>query len=283
MSAPASGAAVPAGPETAPGHDDIVRIVAPNPGPMTLAGTNTYIVGSDPAWVIDPGPAIEDHILAIQAEADKRGGLGAVVITHSHLDHNEGAAMLGAEVIWGSTGSVDERAQLAAAASRSNRVEVVRGSFAAEESEAGPFHVVPTPGHARDHVVFVRGDVVFCGDLVLGEGSSIVPPVAAGGSLADYLRSLDRIDELAPALLCPGHGPWITDPKAKVAEYREHRLDRERKLVAALEAGERSRAKLLEAAWSDVPEPMRPAAALAMEAHLEKLAGEGMRLNELEA
>jgi glyoxylase-like metal-dependent hydrolase (beta-lactamase superfamily II) len=185
-------------------------------------------------------------------------------------------------VIWGSTGSIDEGTQLAAASNRSTRVEPVRGSFAAEESEAGPFHVVPTPGHARDHVVFVRGDVVFCGDLILGEGSSIVPPAAAGGSLADYLRSLDRIDELAPALLCPGHGAWITDPKAKVASYREHRLDRERKLVAALEAGERSRAELLEAAWSDVPEPMKPAAALAMQAHLEKLAGEGMRLNELE-
>ena len=269
---------------TAPGRDDIVRIVAPNPGPMTLEGTNTYLVGSDPVWVVDPGPADESHIDLVRTEAESRGGIGAVVITHSHLDHNGGNAMLGADVIWGGKGSVDEGAQLAAAASAagSNRVDPVRGSFAAEESEAGAFHVVPTPGHANDHVVFVMGDVVFCGDLILGEGSSIVPPAAAGGSLADYLRSLDRLAELDAKLLCPGHGPWITDPAAKISEYREHRLDRERKLVAALETGERSRAKLLEAGWDDVPEHLQPAAALAMQAHLEKLAGEGMRLNDLE-
>lgn len=268
----------------APGRDDIVRIVAPNPGPMTIDGTNTYLVGSDPVWVVDPGPADQSHVDLIRAEAESRGGIGAVVITHGHLDHNGAVALLGAEVIWGGSGSVDEAAQLAAAAaaSASARVDPVRGSFAAEESEAGPFHVVPTPGHANDHVVFVAGEVVFCGDLILGEGSSIVPPASAAGSLADYMRSLDRLAEIDAKLLCPGHGPWITDPAAKIGEYREHRLDRERKLLAALESGERSRAKLLEAGWADVPEPMRPAAALAMQAHLEKLAGEGMRLNDLE-
>jgi glyoxylase-like metal-dependent hydrolase (beta-lactamase superfamily II) len=268
----------------APGRDDILRIVAPNPGPMTLEGTNTYLVGSDPVWVVDPGPADEGHVEAIRAEAEQRGGIGAIVVTHGHLDHNGAVPMLDAEVIWGGKGSVDEATQLAAASSAASgpRADPVRGSHAAEESEAGPFHVVPTPGHANDHVVFARGDVVFCGDLILGSGSSIVPPKSAGGSLADYLRSLDRLEELGAALLCPGHGPWITDPAAKITEYREHRLDRERMLLAALESGERSRAALLEAAWSDVPESMRPAAALAMQANLEKLAGEGMRLNDLE-
>lgn len=267
-----------------PGRDDVVRIVAPNPGPMTLEGTNTYLVGSDPVWVVDPGPADEGHIETIRAEADKRGGIGAVVVTHGHLDHNAGVALLGAEVIWGPTGSVDEETQLAGAAAslQAARVDPVRGSFAAEESEAGPFQVVPTPGHANDHVVFATDGVVFCGDLILGEGSSIVPPQAAGGSLADYFRSLERLEEMEAAVLCPGHGPPITDPAAKIAEYREHRLDRERKLLAALESGERSRAALLEAGWSDVPEELKPAAALAMQAHLEKLAGEGMRLNDLE-
>ncbi len=189
--------------------------------------------------------------------------------------------MLGAEVIWGGTGAIDEGAQLAQAMNRT-KVEPVRGSFTAEESNAGPFTVISTPGHARDHVVFVYGNVCFCGDLILGEGSSIVPPAAAGGSLADYLRSLDAVEEFGSELFCPGHGPWITDPAAKIEEYREHRLDRDRKLAAALESGERSRAALLEAGWSDVPEAMKPAAALAMQANLEKLAGEGLRLNDLE-
>ena len=141
--------------------------------------------------------------------------------------------------------------------------------------EIGPFTVVPTPGHAADHVCFVLGDVCFCGDLILGTGSSIVPPAGGGGSLADYMRSLEAVGALGAGLLAPGHGPWITDPAAKVAEYTEHRLARERALVAALDAGERSRARLLDAAWADVPEPMRPAAAIAMQAHLEKLAAEG--------
>jgi glyoxylase-like metal-dependent hydrolase (beta-lactamase superfamily II) len=110
---------------------------------------------------------------------------------------------------------------------------------------------------------------------VLGEGSTIVPSRAHGGSLSDYMRSLDRLRALRPSLLCPGHGPWIADPDARVAEYIDHRKAREAKLVAALEGGERSRPKLLEAAWDDVPDPLRAAAAVAMEAHLEKLEAEG--------
>jgi glyoxylase-like metal-dependent hydrolase (beta-lactamase superfamily II) len=137
----------------------------------------------------------------------------------------------------------------------------------------GPFGVVPTPGHADDHVVFTLGDVCFCGDLVLGEGSTFVPP--DGGSLVAYLASLERLRDLDAALLCPGHGPWITDPRAKVEEYIEHKLDRERKLLAALAAGERSRARLLDAAWDDVPPELRGAAAIVMQAHLEKLGSEG--------
>ncbi len=80
----------------APGHPEIVRVVAPNPGPMTLEGTNTYVVGSSPAWVIDPGPADEGHITEIRDVAEGRGGIGGVVLTHSHLDHNAGVEMLGA-------------------------------------------------------------------------------------------------------------------------------------------------------------------------------------------
>ena len=267
-------------PETAPGHPEITRIVAPNPGPMTLAGTNTYVVGRDPAWVIDPGPADAAHIEAVRAEAESRGGIGSVLLTHGHLDHTAGVEMLGANLIWGRSDGVSEDEQLAAAMPDS-KIAKVRGSHAAPDSDAGPFTVVPTPGHADDHVVFGLGDVWFCGDLILGEGSSIVPPQAAGGSLADYMRSLDRLAGLEPELLCPGHGPWITDPAAKIAAYREHRLEREAKLLAAFEAGERSQARLLDAAWDDVPPELRAAAALAMRAHLEKLAGDGVKVRDL--
>lgn len=227
--------------ETAPGRPEITRIVAPNPGPMTLEGTNTYLVGSDPVFVVDPGPDDEGHIDAIRAEAEHRGGIRGAYLTHSHADHAAGVEPLGAPLL-------------------SDEVE-------------GPFRIIPTPGHAADHVCLLLDGACFTGDLILGKGSSYVPP--DGGSLAAYLDSLRRLAELDLGLLCPGHGPWITDPAGKIAEYLEHRLERERKLLAALDAGERSRARLLDAAWDDVPAELRPAAAQVMQAHLEKLDAEG--------
>jgi glyoxylase-like metal-dependent hydrolase (beta-lactamase superfamily II) len=236
--------------DTAPGRPEIARIVAPNPGPMTLAGTNTYVVLSDPTFVIDPGPDEPGHIEAVAAEAERRGGIGGVLLTHSHADHSAGAARLAAPVTWGDSGS-----------------------------DPGPFTVVRTPGHANDHVCFVLDGTLFSGDLILGEGSSYVPP--DGGSLAAYMDSLRRVQELEIDLICPGHGPFVTDPATKIAEYLAHRLEREQKLVAALDAGERSRANLLDAAWDDVPTELRGAAALVMQAHLEKLDSEGRLPSDL--
>ena len=233
--------------DTAPGHPEIARVVAPNPGPMTLEGTNTYVVGEGTAYVIDPGPANDGHVAAVRAEAERRGGIEAVLLTHSHLDHAEAVEALGVPVL--------------------------------EGERVGPFATVPTPGHSADHVCFLLDGVCFAGDLILGHGSSYVPP--DGGSLVAYLDSLRRLAELDLELICPGHGPWITNPAAKVAEYLDHRLDRERKLLAALDRGERSRAALLDAAWDDVPAELRPAAAQVMQAHLEKLDSEGRLPSDL--
>ncbi len=250
-------------PEAPPNEADFVRIRADNPGPMTLTGTNTYVVGRDPAYVIDPGPDDELHIKTVRAEGEARGGIGGALLTHSHADHSAGVERLGAPLLWGAVSDTDEG---------SWRPGVDRRPANAAPPE---FEVIPTPGHAADHAVFVWGDTCFCGDIILGEGSTIVPPEAFGGSLADYLSSLERLRDLVrSSLFAPGHGSWVTDPKAKIGEYIAHRLGREDKLIEALDAGERSRAKLLAAAWSDVPEPMRPAAAMAMQAHLEKLEAE---------
>ena len=268
----------------APGHPEIVRIRAPNPGPMTLTGTNTYVVGSSPAWVIDPGPADAGHIAEVRDVAETRGGIGGVVLTHSHSDHSAGVEMLGAGLDWGDASGTDETAELAAAL-QSGGGAVEPGEdpppFAAPPAQVGPFQVLPTPGHARDHVAFVLGPVCFCGDLVLGEGSTIVPPATGGGSLADYMRSLELVEGLDAMLLCPGHGSWITDPGTRIEEYRAHRNERESLLLAALDAGKRSHDDLLDAAWADVPAGLRPAAALALLAHLEKLKAEGRLPAEL--
>jgi len=229
----------------APGHAEILRIVAPNPGPMTLEGTNTYLYGSGPCMVVDPGPDDEAHLAAVRAAAEDRGGIGLVLLTHGHGDHSDGAGRLGAEVVLPGDGE-----------------------------EHGGLRAIATPGHAPDHVCLMSGDgVCFSGDLVLGSGSTFVPP--EGGSLGAYMDSLRRMQAEEIELICPGHGPWVTDPAAKLAEYVEHREMRERRLLAALERGERSRDALLDEAWSDVPVELRPAAGMVMQAHLDKLAAEG--------
>jgi glyoxylase-like metal-dependent hydrolase (beta-lactamase superfamily II) len=212
---------------------------------MTLEGTNTYLFGSDPCVVIDPGSEDPGHLDAIRSTAAERGGIGLVLLTHSHGDHTEGADQLEADVVLPSGG----------------------------EEHFG-LRVLATPGHAEDHVCFLtEAGVCFSGDLVLGLGSTIVPP--GGNSLAAFMESLALLQEQEIELIAPGHGPWITDPAAKLAEYIEHRQMRERRLLEALDAGERSRASLLATVWDDIPIELLPMAAMAMEAHLEKLEAEG--------
>ncbi|MFL5900486.1 MAG: MBL fold metallo-hydrolase [Solirubrobacterales bacterium] len=246
----------------APGHPEIVRIVAPNPGPMTLEGTNTYLYGSDPCVVIDPGPNIVSHLDSVRAAAEERGGIGAVLLTHAHGDHADGAEAL-------ATAAAEKRALEAGRVAWRPEVVLPRDG----EEHCG-LRAVATPGHAPDHVCFFTPDgVCFSGDLVLGAGSTFVPP--DGGSLAAYMDSLRRMQAEPIELICPGHGPWIEDPAAKLAEYVEHREMRERRLLAALERGERSREVLLAEVWDDVPAQVRPAAAMVMQAHLDKLEAEG--------
>lgn len=226
---------------------DVETILAPNPGPMTLEGTNTYLVGRDPAIVIDPGPKDAGHIEAVKAAGEARGGIGTVLVTHHHEDHIGGVPLLG--------------------------VEPTRP---ADNETVGPLTALATPGHTEDHLCFQAGAVLFCGDLVLGEGSTIVPPASEGGSLAQYMSSLERISKLDLERMYPGHGPVIEEPAAKIAEYVEHRESRDRRLRAALERGERSRMTLLREVWDDVPEQLLPAAAFAMQAHVERLEQEGL-------
>ena len=223
-------------------HDPegVVRVRARNPSPLTLDGTNSYVVGG---WVVDPGPADESHLAALRAAAPP-GGIEAVVLTHTHADHSEGADLLGVPV-----------------------------TLPHDGEEVGPFRAIATPGHSPDSVSLLHGRICFCGDTVLGTGSVFIDP--GEGSLSDYMDSLRRLRALDLDVICPGHGPYVEDPRAKLDEYIEHRLDRERRLVAALDAGLRERDELLDEVWSEVPEELRPAAALTLEAHLEKLREDG--------
>lgn len=235
----------------------IARVLAPNPGPLTLEGTNTWVLGSSPAWVVDPGPANEQHLARVHETIDARGGLGGVALTHGHADHSEAAAELAARY----------GAPLAAGGDGAD----VR---LAEGDRFGPFEAVLTPGHAPDHLALVANDACFSGDAVLGHGSVFITPY--DGSLLGYLAALERLGARSDfTVICPGHGPAVPDGHAKLREYGEHRLERERALVGALDAGLRSSGELLDAAWADVPATLRVAAAVTLAAHLDKLDEEG--------
>jgi glyoxylase-like metal-dependent hydrolase (beta-lactamase superfamily II) len=228
--------------------DGVTRVRAPNPSAFTLDGTNTYIVER---WVIDPGPNDAQHLEAVLDAAG--GAIDGIVITHAHPDHDEGAEPL---------------------ADRAGGVEIVRP----EDGDAvGPLTALATPGHAPDHMALLYGKVAFTGDAVAGTGSSFIVP--GGGGLGRYLEALNRLRELDLEALCPGHGPIVNDPQAKLDEYIQHRMERERKLLAALEMGLRDRDDLLDAAWDDVPwhvsPDLRRAASVTLDAHLEKLRAEG--------
>jgi glyoxylase-like metal-dependent hydrolase (beta-lactamase superfamily II) len=144
---------------------------------------------------------------------------------------------------------------------------------------AGPFTAVATPGHAPDHLAYVLPDgAAFSGDAVLGRGSvGVTPGKGAEGrsSLGAYLDGLRRLREYPMTTIYPGHGPIVDDPLAKIDEYLDHRLDRERRLIAALDGGARSVDAMLDQVWDDVPPELRPAAAVTLAAHLEKLEEDG--------
>jgi glyoxylase-like metal-dependent hydrolase (beta-lactamase superfamily II) len=142
-----------------------------------------------------------------------------------------------------------------------------------EGSRFGPLVSVRTPGHSIDHLAFVAGRAAFTGDAVLGEGSVFISPDP--GALVSYLAALRHLQGLDLAVLLPGHGPPVGDPRQKLQEYIDHRLERERRLRAALAGGRRRVEDLLDEVWNDVPASLRPAATVTLAAHIDKLADEG--------
>jgi len=137
----------------------------------------------------------------------------------------------------------------------------------------GPLSVLATPGHAPDSLTYLAGPVALTGDAVLGEGSVFIFPDP--GAMSGYLRGLGRLRDSGVTVLGPGHGPPVLDATAKLDEYVAHRLERERRLVEALDDGLRSADELLDRVWDDAPALLRPAAAATLAAHLDKLAEEG--------
>jgi glyoxylase-like metal-dependent hydrolase (beta-lactamase superfamily II) len=242
----------------------IQLVVAPNPGPMTLSGTNTYLVGDDSGQLaaIDPGPDEAAHLEAILRVAEPLGRITAVLVTHRHLDHLPAALPL-----CRSTG-----ATLVGHPDLPGVQRPVRDS----EVAFGPLRALETPGHTRESLCFWDPEVgaLFTGDLVAGSGTVVVDDQP--GALADYVKSLERLLTLQPRTIYPGHGPIVAEAARKLREYLDHRRQRVQQVVDALAArGASSVDELVSVIYTDVSPGLAPMAARNVRANLEKLTADG--------
>jgi glyoxylase-like metal-dependent hydrolase (beta-lactamase superfamily II) len=225
---------------------------APNPGPMTLDGTNTWVLRAEPsapALVIDPGPLHEGHLAAVAALAP----VAAVVLTHGHIDHVEGVRRL-VELLGGPP-------------------VVGPGEARGTAVDGLTLEAVPTPGHTRDSVSFVarvgRDGAVLTGDTILGRGTTVV--AWPDGVLGQYLESLRTLGGLGPLPVLPGHGPALADCSAAARFYLEHRLARLEQVAQARAAGAGTAAEVVAVVYADVDRVLWPAAELSVRAQLAYL------------
>jgi glyoxylase-like metal-dependent hydrolase (beta-lactamase superfamily II) len=252
------------------GTDRARCVLAPNPSPLTLDGTNTWVIaepGSSAAVVVDPGPEHEGHlrrVLDVACAAGRRVAL--IVLTHGHPDHSAGAArfarMTGAPVM-----ALDPAHRLGSEGLTAGDVLTAAGC---------ELRVVGTPGHSADSVslLLAADSALLTGDTVLGRGTTVI---AQDGALGDYLRTLDELRSLAGSaglrVLLPGHGPLLPDPAGVLDYYIAHRQERLEQVRAALAAGARTAAEVVDMVYADTDPAVRGAAEWSVRAQLDYLNG----------
>ena len=254
---------------------EAICVLAPNPGPMTLDGTNTWVLrGSDPelergggrSVVVDPGPLDDGHLDAVRAAA---GEVAVVLLTHRHADHSEGAAAFAAAVGCG-VRAADPEFRVGDEGLEDGDVVDVDGL---------ELQVLATPGHTSDSVSLLVLDdgALLTGDTVLGRGTSVV--AHPDGQLGAYLDSLRRLRDLAArgvaTRLLPGHGPVLDDPRGVLDGYLAHRSERLQQVRRAVAAGAGTPAEVVEMVYADVDRSVWPAAELSVSAQLDYLRAGG--------
>lgn len=250
----------------------VTRIVAPNAGPMTGGGTNTWIFGEGPFVVVDPGPAIEQHIACIHDFVGDN--LVAILVTHSHLDHSPGAALLkqrtGA-MVYGAVLAQDDGHQ---DISYSPDIHLVDG----QELSWGDIRIkaIATPGHVANHYSFFdyNSGFIATGDHVMNGSTVVIIPPA--GDMHDYIESLKVLGEIQSIAMAPGHGAPIYSPRDECIRLINHRLKREAKVLESMSSeGIYSLTSLVASAYDDVDSSLYPIAKFSLWAHLLKLERDG--------
>lgn len=244
----------------------LTNISARNPGTLTGPGNNTYLIEGAEPTLIDAGVGRPEHLDELAQVLGGRA-LVRVLVTHGHPDHASGVPALRARwpgVLahkWVGEGGEADWLPL-------RDGEMVRAG-------GGELQVIHTPGHAADHVCFWQPDSreLFCGDMMTRTTTIMVPPAFRGGNLRDYLSSLRRLAALDPLVAWPGHGDVIDAPVHRIGEYLAHRAERERQVVACLDAGVSDLDTIVARVYADTPKDLWPAARLTVEALLEKLHG----------
>lgn len=238
---------------------EIARVLAPNPGPFTGPGTNTYVIhNGDHAVLLDPGPIIPSHLTAIERALGELTPL-AVIVTHNHSDHAPMANILA------------ERLGVAAYGYESGpdfTPDVRLSDGDSIPIGADELIAVHTPGHTADHLCFLVDQQLFTGDHIMGGSTVVIEDAAA------YMASLHRVAALGVDQLCPGHGDLIEDAQEAVAAYIEHRLERERQIVTAVKRGAGSVRQIVDAVYEGIDPVLIPAACFQVEVQLEKLISE---------
>lgn len=262
----------------------VTRITAPNPGPFTFHGTNSYLIGAQTIAVVDPGPQIDAHRAALLAAIGGRP-VSHVVVTHTHADHSPLARpladQLGAELV----GCAPHRAARALSAGEVNALDAAGDKDYAPdrdlsdgdviEGDGWTLKAVDTPGHTVNHLAFLLAEenALLAGDHVMAWSTSIVAP--PDGRMRDYMQSLEKTRRLAPTVCWPGHGGPVAEPTAFIDGLIAHRKGRERAVLAVLADGPATIADMVPRIYVDLDPALHGAAGLSLFAHLEDLADQG--------